>query len=228
MSPQQLITDLFWNTATLTTLPAFVVGLALSAALGALLGLVYGRFGHSLSNRALFARNFLLITVTTTLIITIIKSSLALSLGLVGALSIVRFRAAIKEPEELAYLFLAVSVGLGIGAGQALLTMVALVVILGLVALSTLIRPSSPQPNLYITVAAPTGGALDAERIHTLLADVGVSAVLRRLDRTPDGFEASYSAAFRKVSALEGFGAQLRAIDPAVRLSCIDDRGLAC
>ena len=43
--------------------------------------------------------------ITTTIVITIVKSSLALSLGLVGALSIVRFRAAIKEPEELVYLF---------------------------------------------------------------------------------------------------------------------------
>ena len=43
---------------------------------------------------------------------------MALSLGLVGALSIVRFRAAIKEPEELVYLFLIISIGLGCGAGQ--------------------------------------------------------------------------------------------------------------
>ena len=50
--------------------------------------------------------------------IVIIKNSLALSLGLVGALSIVRFRAAIKEPEELVYLFLVIAIGLGCGAGQ--------------------------------------------------------------------------------------------------------------
>jgi hypothetical protein len=60
----------------------------------------------------------MMITMTTMLIITIVKASLALSLGLVGALSIVRFRAAIKEPEELAYLFLAIAIGLDFGAGQ--------------------------------------------------------------------------------------------------------------
>ena len=48
----------------------------------------------------------------------IVKTSLALSLGLVGALSIVRFRAAIKEPEELVYLFLIIAIGLGCGANQ--------------------------------------------------------------------------------------------------------------
>jgi hypothetical protein len=56
------------------------------------------------------------------LVILIVKSSLALSLGLVGALSIVRFRTPIKEPEELVYLFLAIAIGLGYAAGQTLLT----------------------------------------------------------------------------------------------------------
>jgi len=56
------------------------------------------------------------------LVIVVVKSSLALSLGLVGALSIVRFRTPIKEPEELVYLFLAIAIGLGYGAGQVLVT----------------------------------------------------------------------------------------------------------
>ena len=52
------------------------------------------------------------------IIITIVKSSLALSLGLVGALSIVRFRTAIKDPEELSFLFISIAIGLGMGANQ--------------------------------------------------------------------------------------------------------------
>ena len=56
------------------------------------------------------------------LVIIVVKSSLALSLGLVGALSIVRFRTPIKEPEELIYLFLAIAIGLGYAAGQILAT----------------------------------------------------------------------------------------------------------
>ena len=71
---------------------------------------------EELSNRKIFSKNFFIITTTTMLIITVVKSSLALSLGLVGALSIIRFRAAIKEPEELGYLFLTISIGLGCGA----------------------------------------------------------------------------------------------------------------
>ncbi|TFG45539.1 MAG: DUF4956 domain-containing protein, partial [Candidatus Brocadiia bacterium] len=69
---------------------SFLANLLLTALLAAVLGRVYIRFGHSLSNRRLFARNFILLAMTVMLIITIVKSSLALSLGLVGALSIVR------------------------------------------------------------------------------------------------------------------------------------------
>ena len=72
---------------------------------------------------------FLILIPTTTLTITIIKSSIALSLGLVGALSIIRFRTPIKEPEELAYIFVAIAIGLGLGAGQYLITTIFFVII---------------------------------------------------------------------------------------------------
>lgn len=64
------------------------------------------------------------------LVILIVKSSLALSLGLVGALSIVRFRTPVKEPEELVYLFFAIAIGLGYAAGQALITTVLVTLIM--------------------------------------------------------------------------------------------------
>ena len=77
----------------------FVGNLLIAFILAHILSLVYVKYSNSLSNKKIFSNNFYLITLTTTLIITVVKSSLALSLGLVGALSIVRFRAAIKEPE---------------------------------------------------------------------------------------------------------------------------------
>ena len=64
-----------------------------------------------------------MMSLTTFLVITVVKSSLALSLGLVGALSVIRFRTPIKEPEELVYLFLAIGIGLGFGANQIIITL---------------------------------------------------------------------------------------------------------
>ena len=95
MNKPQTLLELFSTQAIQISLPLFVANLLLSALLAWILGRVYVKFGTTLSNREQFARNFLLVTTTTMLIITIVKSSLALSLGLVGALSIIRFRAAI-------------------------------------------------------------------------------------------------------------------------------------
>ena len=92
--------------------------------LSSLLSGVYVWAGRSLSNRWRLAAIFPMMALITMLIISIIKASLTLSLGLVGALSIVRFRSAIKDPEELVYIFLAITLGLGFGAGQVGLTSV--------------------------------------------------------------------------------------------------------
>jgi uncharacterized membrane protein YhiD involved in acid resistance len=226
MQMPQVLSELLWNPTTLNSLPGLVLSLAIAAVLGVLLGQAYIRFGQSLSNRRLFARNFLLLTVTTTLIISIIKSSLALSLGLVGALSIVRFRAAIKEPEELSFLFLAVAAGLGLGAGQAVVTVVALVVILGLIAVRSLVRKAPDQPNLYLTVTSPAPGKLSASQIMQALAASDARASLKRFDETPDLLEASFLVDFREVGKLEKFSQRLREMSQAVRISCLDDRGL--
>jgi ABC-type branched-subunit amino acid transport system permease subunit len=98
--------DYFLTTSTPKVyLMQFVINLIIAALLAHFLKKIYIRYGKAVSNRARFASNFFLMVTTTMLIISIVKSSLALSLGLVGALSIVRFRTAIKEPEELAVLF---------------------------------------------------------------------------------------------------------------------------
>lgn len=107
----------------------FSLNLFIAAALSSVLAIIYVKFGNSLSNRRIFAKNFVILCITTTFIITVVKSSLALSLGLVGALSIVRFRAAIKEPEELNYLFLSIAIGLGLGAQQVIITITSFVLI---------------------------------------------------------------------------------------------------
>lgn len=226
MQIEQSLRELLWNPEMVASLPKLVLSLGIAALLGITLGQVYIRFGQSLSNRRIFARNFLILVVTTTLIISIVRSSLALSLGLVGALSIVRFRAAIKEPEELAFLFLAISIGLGLGAGQALVTIVAMIVILGLIVIRSLFRVSPGQPNLYLTVTSPAAAKLDANQILQALAGVGASASLKRFDLTPDQLEAAFLVDFKQVAHLEQFAQQLRETSPEVRVSCLDDRGL--
>ena len=110
--------DFFVNKTIQIDINGFILSLISSVILSLLVQIFYVRFSSTLSNRMNFSKNFVILATTTCIIIVIIKNSLALSLGLVGALSIVRFRAAIKEPEELVYLFLVIAIGLGCGAGQ--------------------------------------------------------------------------------------------------------------
>ena len=125
MNKQNL--DFFINENIQINLQNFVISLVCAAILSLLIQLFYIRFSSTLSNRIQFSKNFVILGVATCIVIMIVKSSLALSLGLVGALSIVRFRAAIKEPEELVYLFLIIATGLGCGAGQLKITVVGII-----------------------------------------------------------------------------------------------------
>ncbi len=119
--------DFFLNNEIQINLESFLISLICSAILSFFIQLFYINFSSTLSNRVHFSKNFVVLGVTTCIIIMIVKNSLALSLGLVGALSIVRFRAAIKEPEELVYLFLIITSGLGCGSGQLKITIVGVV-----------------------------------------------------------------------------------------------------
>ena len=120
MDPSSL--DFYLNQQIQINLFTFIQSIIVASLLSFLIQLVYVKFSSSLSNKDDFSKNFIVLGLATTLVITIVKSSLALSLGLVGALSIVRFRAAIKDPEELVYLFLVIASGLGCGAGQIKIT----------------------------------------------------------------------------------------------------------
>lgn len=107
---------------TEASLFSVLFNLLLCTLLLSLVSWFYKRYSRSLGGKDHVGSVLPLIGLTVFMVITVVKSSLALSLGLVGALSIVRFRTPIKEPEELGYLFLTIAIGLGFGAGFNLVT----------------------------------------------------------------------------------------------------------
>lgn len=177
------------------SLDALVINLGVGVFLSLLLRLHFKYFGSTLSNRDEFSQVCPFILLTTILIITVVKSSLALSLGLVGALSIVRFRTPIKEPEELAYLFIAIAMGLGLGADQRIPTLVAGPLILLVMAVFKWSRKESKKKNLFLSLdwevtGKETEGLLsrfnDVIENHVLISD------LRRIDVREAGLEATF------------------------------------
>ncbi len=208
------------------SLNEFILNLILTALLGYVLGRAYVKFGRTLSNRDLFASNFTVLAMTTMLIISIVKSSLALSLGLVGALSIIRFRAAIKEPEELNYLFLAISLGLGFGASQTLLTVIAFALILAIIALKHLVRGRGQHPNFFLTITSAAGAEVNLPRITAVLNQHASGSALTRLDETPEVLEASFRVQFDSLAKLHECNTQLRSLANSVRVSYLEERGV--
>ena len=172
----------------------YSLNILITGLLAYLLGLLYNRYGNSLSNRKSFSLNFVILAVTTMIIITIVKSSLALSLGLVGALSIVRFRSAIKEPEELTYLFLNIAIGLGLGADQKIATIVGFIFIaLFLVTKNKLYAKSSREnQNLIINLSILNPENDYMNRIVEIMKKHLEQSNLKRFDETTDNLEVSF------------------------------------
>ncbi len=204
----------------------FVVNLILAVFTSFILSRVYVYWGGSLSNRRKFAANFMLVTVTTTFIILVVRSSIALSLGLVGALSIIRFRAAIKEPEELAYLFFAISLGIGLGDNQRLITLIALTVVVIIIGLSRLLRQTQADMNLHLTISSTGANKVALEQVMNVLAQHTEKLRLLQFDETADALEMSFVVEFRHISNLNQTRSALQELSPGLHISFLDNKGI--
>ncbi len=226
MGKYDTIVNFLTTQSTQISITGFVVNLILVAVLSSLLGFIYVRYGRSLSNRKAFAKNFILVAMTTMFIITVVKVSLALSLGLVGALSIVRFRTAIKEPEELAYLFLAISIGLGFGAGQTLITFIAFLAIAAVIFITTFFRKKEKNQNLYLTVSTENLASVSLEKIVETLKKYCSGVILKRFDETKEVLEASFLVEFADFEQLNKSKAELKNLDNSLRINFLDNKGI--
>ena len=190
------------NESALQDLPilAILVNLLLVLILGQVLCLHYLKFCTALSNKRKFAPNLLFIAATTMLVISVVKTSLALSLGLVGALSIIRFRTPIKEPEELAYLFLAVALGVGLGADQRMATTILFVGILVAMAVKRTRSDDGNVARALLHLNADLGGLEEGKRsvdaavkqLFELLQGRAESVDVRRVDAQGERLDASF------------------------------------
>jgi uncharacterized membrane protein YhiD involved in acid resistance len=203
------------------SLTALAINMLLGIVLGTLVAWYYKVYGKSFSNRSKLAASLPVLVMIVALIISIVKSSLALSLGLVGALSIVRFRTAIKEPEELVYLFLAIAIGLGLGADQRMATIVATLIILGFLLARTLLNPRPQRSNLFLNVNTdqPEDGF---KRINEQLERHVEMAELRRLDHNEAGLQATYLIKAHDQEALNGLMESLKTELPGCEISFVE------
>lgn len=188
-----------------------------------LLGITYQKVAKSLSNRKDFSANFMILAFTTMLIITIVKSSVALSLGLVGALSIVRFRAAIKEPEELAFIFFSISIGLGLGANQLPIVLTAFAIFMVILWGRFFIQGKSENQNIFVSINS-NKDKVELNVVRELMNKHFSQPLLKRFDQVDGASEISYVANVQKSNNLELFRNELLTAYPNTNISFLDSK----
>lgn len=222
--------DLFGSPETPLSIGLLLLNLAIGVILALAVTWHFTRFGSTLSNREEFSQVLPFVVLTTVLIITVVKSSLALSLGLVGALSIVRFRTPIKEPEELAYLFISIAIGLGLGANQTIPTVVASLSILAVMALIKIRKKSFETKNLFLSIdlqSNPQDQPVDLlNRLNNIISKHVAVCDLRRFDVSSDSAEATYFVDIAGVTELNALTNELRLEFPSAGVSFLDQKRL--
>lgn len=127
-----------------------VLGLVLGLLVGLLIAFVYKRCFRGVLYSPSFAMTLAMLTLITTPVVMCISSNVALSMGMVGALSIVRFRTAVKDPMDTAYMFWALTMGILLGAGQFFMAAMTVVGIAALIFLMS--RMQFKATNAFLLV----------------------------------------------------------------------------
>lgn len=148
----------FLENITSVNLIDTVIALVIAFGLGVFIFLIYKKTFNGVMYSSSFGVTLIALTMITTLVILAVTSNVVLSLGMVGALSIVRFRTAIKEPLDIAFLFWAIAVGIVLAAGMIPLAVIGSVVI-GVVLLVFVNKKSHLNP--YIAVINVNGEATE-------------------------------------------------------------------
>ena len=178
------VTEWFTQQMANLTPMKMVLALAMGFLVGLIIALVYRKAFRGVLYSPSFATTLIMLCMITTPVVMAIKSNVALSMGMVGALSIVRFRTAVKDPLDTAYMFWSLTMGILLGAE---LYTIALVVVAGIsvaMLLLSFFRLRSPNTFLLVT-------HYDAEAEDEVMAFIKRIKVqrLRSKTVTPGGIE---------------------------------------
>ena len=178
----------FLENVTQISLPDMALVLALSFCLGLFIYFVYKKTYSGVMFSRTFGGTLVAMTMITAMVILAVTKNVVLSLGMVGALSIVRFRTAIKEPMDIAFLFWAIAGGIVLAAGMIPLAIVGSVII-GLILIIFCNRKSSEKPFIAVITCEDA----DAEkRAAEYLAQQVKKAVVKSKSAQKGNIELSY------------------------------------
>ncbi len=164
MSFSDIFKSSFLENVAAVTLPDMILALVLAFGVGMFIFLIYKKTYAGVMYSSSFGVTLVALTMITTLVILAVTSNVVLSLGMVGALSIVRFRTAIKEPLDIAFLFWSIAVGIVLAAGFIPLAVIGSVVI-GIILLVFANRKSHVNPYIVVLTCQDQTGENEAMKL---------------------------------------------------------------
>lgn len=213
---EQLMNYLVTNTGALT-IQDILLNFLVGAVIAAVIFLSY-RISHSGAvYSARFNVSLVMLTMVTTLVMNVIGNNIALSLGMVGALSIVRFRTAIKDPRDTAYIFWCIAVGICCGVSEYLIAAIGSAVIFGLMLIFGFVRSN----ERYLIVFR--GGADCGESLENLVeSKFQGKARLAVQNTTEDSVEYIYEISEQQLKKAKASGDIVQFFRSNVKLDMIN------
>ena len=193
MSFNDIFKSSFLENVTAVSLPDMALALVLSFCLGLFIYFVYKKTYSGVMFSRTFGGSLVAMTMITTMVILAVTSNVVLSLGMVGALSIVRFRTAIKEPMDIAFLFWAIAGGIVLAAGMIPLAIVGSVII-GLIMIVFCNRKTVEKPFIAVITCRD---AESEKRVAQYLADQVKKAVVKSKSAQKGNIELSYEVSLK-------------------------------
>ena len=184
----------FLENVTAVSITDMALALVLSFCLGLFIFFVYKKTYSGVMFSQAFGGSLIAMTMITTMMILAVTSNVVLSLGMVGALSIVRFRTAIKEPMDIAFLFWAIAGGIVLAAGMIPLAIIGSVII-GVIMIVFCNRKSALKP--YIAVISCDGGSTE-EKVAAYLKENTDKTVVKSKSAQKGSIELTYEVTLKK------------------------------
>ncbi|QSX05775.1 DUF4956 domain-containing protein [Sedimentibacter sp. zth1] len=194
MNKENLI-DLLINGTKLYTIENIIFNFSITVILAFFIYLVYKKTNSSVVYSQNFNLTIVMIALISSLVMMLIGNNLAISLGMVGALSIVRFRAAIKEPRDIAFLFWAIAIGLASGSGAFLIAIIGSIIIAIVLFLFSKTAYSSYSYLLIIK-----GNNLKCECIQDVLRNYKIPNKMCMKNTSLDSTELTYEMTLKQVN----------------------------
>jgi len=183
----------FLDRAAVFSIPDILVSLVIAFAIGLFIFFVYTKTFKGVMHSSSFGISLIAMNLITSLVILAVSSNLIVSLGMVGALSIVRFRTVVKEPLDLVYLFWSISVGIIVGVGLIPLAIIGSIVI-GLILFLFVNRKSNETP--YVVVISCNGETAESQSLF-LINEHTKKYVVKAKSVSRDGVELTVEVRLR-------------------------------